>query len=101
MVRTLLIKITAAGLVLALAVGMVDAGLERSWDQFVLFTVSAGLAVVLAGAVFGHRPVVSLRHDLMTWLTRRSALTGEPAEHIADRAIATYRAQLGATDHGR
>jgi hypothetical protein len=100
MVRTLLVKITAVGLVLALAVGLVDAGLDRSWDQFALFAISGGLAVILAIPLFGRRPVLSLRHDLVTWLTHRSQLTGEPVERIADRAVATYRTQLGANEHG-
>ena len=37
---------------------------------------------------------VPLRRDLVTWLRRRAATTGEPLEAVADRAVAAYRRRL-------
>ncbi len=60
----------------------------------VLFLIGEVFAIYLAlsrerGA--GH---VNLRTDVWSWLSARSSLTGESAEHIAERAISLYRLRL-------
>lgn len=43
---------------------------------------------------------VAVRQDLWRWLSAREDLTGEPADVIAERAIAQYRLRLeGGRDH--
>jgi len=37
---------------------------------------------------------VTLRTDLWKWLQGRAELTGEPLDHIAERAVSQYRARL-------
>ena len=93
-------------LFLVLAVGLVAlAGLFDSWvieepDLVVLFAT----VLVLCSALLTRwllRRQVRIRTDLARWLQRRSDLTGEPVGQIADRALATYRQQLGEEDDMR
>lgn len=59
----------------------------------VLFLIAEVLAVYLAMA--SRRPHrVDIRVDLWRWLKAREELTGEPADVIAERAIAQYRLRL-------
>jgi hypothetical protein len=37
---------------------------------------------------------VTLRRDLWSWLRARAELTGEPLDHIAERAVSQYRLRL-------
>jgi hypothetical protein len=43
---------------------------------------------------------IQVRGDLWSWLSARSDITGEPAEHIAERAISQYRLRLEGGPHG-
>jgi hypothetical protein len=65
---------------------------------------SPGLMVVLGAAIVvsagllltgRDRTLVGLRADLGSWAVRASAATGEPPEHLVDRAVSAYRARLG------
>lgn len=58
-----------------------------------LFLIGEVFAVYLALALRRPRRV-TVRRDLWMWLAARQELTGEPADHIAERAIASYRARL-------
>jgi membrane protein implicated in regulation of membrane protease activity len=86
--------LSVATLVVAL-IGVLDALATRAWDLAAVL----GLVVVLQLAVLsrarGRRRAVPVRDDLVRWLRSRSALSGEPVEVVADRAIASYRAQYG------
>ena len=59
----------------------------------VLFLMAEVFVVYLA--ITNRRPHrVDLRVDLWRWLKAREELTGEPAEAIAERAVAQYRLRL-------
>ncbi|MCF6734328.1 hypothetical protein [Blastococcus sp. KM273129] len=87
---------------LGVLVGAVDAARGGDGDLVVLL---AAVGVVLAAAlvlVLRSRHRIALRPDLATWLRRRAAATGEPADRLADRCVAAYRAGLTtAGDAGR
>ncbi len=80
--------------VIVAAVGLVDAIVSDEADFAAVF----GVMVLLLGALLlrtqTSRVRVTLRSDLVAWLRRRSAASGEPMEAIADRAVAAYRAQF-------
>lgn len=87
--KVLLLAVLVAG-----AIGVLDAAIGRSWDLVVLFTVVVVVTGVLLARTSTRRPALPLRGDLVRWLRQRSQITGEPVERIADRAIASYRASL-------
>jgi hypothetical protein len=72
----------------------IDATIGRNWDLVVVIGLVLVLQVGALAKVSRGRPAVSLRGDLARWLEDRAAATGEPAEQIADRAVAAYRAGL-------
>jgi hypothetical protein len=80
----------------ALGVGLADAAVGGDWDRFVVM----GIVLLSVGAVVGraswHRPAVPLRSDLTSWLRERSEATGEPLGAVADRAVVSYRRDMGA-----
>ncbi|MFQ5948583.1 MAG: hypothetical protein ACE5KX_06970 [Acidimicrobiia bacterium] len=79
-------------------IGAIDAAVSREWDLFVVFILALALQVVLVLRLQAARPAVPLRGDLVRWLRERAAATGEPLEQLADRAVATYRADLQGED---
>ncbi|MDH4144778.1 MAG: hypothetical protein OEY23_06350 [Acidimicrobiia bacterium] len=88
-----------AGLALVVClVGAVDGVVSREWDFFALFLLSALLLVFLLARTNARRPAVPLRADLVDWLRDETALSGEPMGHLADRAVAAYRAGLTADE---
>jgi hypothetical protein len=75
-------------------VGALDGVRGGNADLVAVFLIVAALqAVLLARLQFGRRPV-ALRSDLTAWLDERAALTGEPAEWIADRCVAEHRSMV-------
>ena len=89
---------TAVALGVALvvaAVGGVDAARAQRWDTATVFCLLALVLLGLLARVRGRRPPVPVRGDLVRWLRERSAVTGEPVELLADRALAAYREQYG------
>lgn len=94
MTRTFATKALLILILLTAAVGVADAALEQAWDHLVIFGASAALALALAAEFSIGRPVVSVRRDLVHWLTRRSHLTGETVEQVIDRAIDTHIAAI-------
>lgn len=76
-------------------VGVVDAATSDEWDTAAIFGLLAAVQLGLLGRISGARPAVPVRGDLVRWLRTRSAVTGEPVEALADRALAAYRDQYG------
>ncbi len=60
----------------------------------VFFLIGEVFLVYLALSRERRSGVVNLRPDVWRWLSTRSRLTGESAEHIAERAISLYRLRL-------
>ncbi len=60
----------------------------------ILFLIGEVFAVYLALAWQRRTRAVQVRPDMLSWLERRSALTGESTDHIAERAISLYRLRL-------
>jgi hypothetical protein len=83
---------------LVLAVGVVDSVLSREWDLLAVFAAALALQLLLLARLSGRRPAVPLRRDLVVWLRDEAALTGEPMERVADRAIGAYRAGFSDLD---
>lgn len=94
MTPTLVTRAIVVALALAASVGLVDAALDRTWDHLALFGITALLAVALLARLSLGRQDIRLRGDHVRWLLHRSELSGEPVAHVADRAVATYRASL-------
>lgn len=76
------------------AVGVVDAIVSGEDDFAVVFGAILLLLFVLLLQTRSGRVRITLRSDLVRWLRRRSAASGESMEVIADRAVAAYRAQF-------
>ncbi len=81
-------------------VGAIDAGVGNEWDLFAVFALVAALQLMLLTQLRAKRPLVPLRSDLVAWLRNEAALTDEPLEKLADRALAAYRAGLVGTRPG-
>lgn len=87
---------TAVALAVALTiatVGGVDAARLQRWDTASAFALLALVLLGLLARVRSRRPPVPVRGDLVQWLRQRSAVTGEPVDVLADRALAAYRDQ--------
>ena len=78
------------------AIGVVDTAIEGDWERLVLFGVLLGILVAVQIRLVTSRRDVAVRTDLVRWLERRAAVTGETREVLADRAIAAYREGLTA-----
>lgn len=88
-------------LVIAVALsvaGVVDSALGKQWDFLTLFLMVLLVLAALLLRLHWRRPSVPVRADLVRWLERRAALTAEPGERIADRAIADYRDRMSPED---
>lgn len=83
---------------LVLAVGVVDSIVSREWDFLAVFAAALALQLLLLARLSARRPAVPLRRDLVVWLRDEAALTGEPMERVADRAIGAYRAGFSDLD---
>lgn len=82
-----------AGLIVAL-VGTVDAVRGGQTDLAVLFGVLAVLLAIGLATSWPRRRQIGVRADLARWIDDRSALTGESADRIIDRAVADQRDRL-------
>jgi hypothetical protein len=87
-------KVALATLLVITLVGAGDAAVGGVWDHVAVFVLAAGLQLLLLLELQGRRPAVPLRADLVAWLRHRASETGEPMELVADRCIATARADL-------
>jgi hypothetical protein len=90
--RLILLLATAVSLV-----GALDAAVGHAYDLVAVFTLTATLQLALLLRLQLRRPAVPLRSDLVAWLRQRSAEQGEPLEALADRCVATARAELDGT----
>ena len=88
-------KLLVTGKGLVLIVGAVDAAIGGEWDLFALFAIALLLDLVLVFRLESRRPAIPIRRDLVTWLERRAAISGEPLTAVTDRAIATFNEQYG------
>jgi hypothetical protein len=66
----------------------------------IFFVIGEVFAIYLALSTGRRGKDVAIRKDLWEWLEAREELTGEPAETVAHRAIAQYRARLEGGDAG-
>jgi hypothetical protein len=84
---------------LAVAVlGVADAVFSDDWDLVAVFVLLVAVQLLSLAGLQRHRATVTVRRDLSAWLTERAAATGEPADRIADRCVAAYRAGLTEAD---
>jgi hypothetical protein len=90
-------KLILALAVVVSAVGAVDAAIGRSMDLVVVFALGGVLQLALLMRLQGRRPAVPLRADLVAWLRQRAAAQGEPLGAVADRCVASCRADLDRT----
>ena len=88
-------KLLVTGIGLVLIVGTVDAAIGGEWDLFALFAIALVLDLALVFRLESRRPSIPIRRDLVTWLERRAAISGEPLTAVTDRAIATFEEQYG------
>ena len=79
-------------------VGALDAVVGGQYDLVVVFGLGAALQLILLLRLQFGRPAVPLRRDLVAWLRQRSAEQGEPLEALADRCVASARAELEGPD---
>jgi len=75
--------------------GAVDAWVIGEPDLLLLFVIILVVTLVVFLRAMRERRAIRLRPDLSRWLRSRGRMTGEPAQDLADRAVANYRLQLG------
>ncbi|HEX9260171.1 MAG TPA: hypothetical protein VF855_11585 [Acidimicrobiales bacterium] len=97
----LVTTVVLAAATLVAVTGMVVAWLQSDSDLFVVFAIAAALDGLLWLQRASRRPGVPLRRDLARWVYERSSLTGERPTDLLDRAVASYRDDLGDTAHDR
>jgi hypothetical protein len=85
----------AAGIAVVTAIGAVDAAIGGEWDLFAVLVIALGLGLVLVARLELHRPAIPVRRDLVTWLRRRSDVSGESIGVLTDRALSAYQARYG------
>ena len=86
---------TVLAVMLAIAgIGGLDAARSGSWDLVAIFgALAVGLLWMLLRTSI-RRPLVPVRADLVRWMARRAAVSGEATSAVADRAVAAYRSGL-------
>jgi hypothetical protein len=87
-------RVLLLAIIVASAVGVLDAVIGRVWDHVALFGLVVALAALLLARTNWRRRTVLVRRDHARWLATRAQLTGEDVEHVTDRALATYRRAL-------
>lgn len=87
--RTLLAVMLGVGLV-----GCLDAARADAWDLVVVLGLLVVAVVALLVSVTFGRPLVTARADLVRWIARRAAISGESPGAVVDRALAAYRSGL-------
>ncbi|HEX5997139.1 MAG TPA: hypothetical protein VFY84_18530 [Jiangellales bacterium] len=87
-------RVVGALSAMVVAVALIDVIIAGAWDTVVVLGFALLLQLMLVVSLHAPRPTVSLRGDLYRWLDERASATGEPIEHITDRCIAAYRANL-------
>ncbi len=87
-------KVLIAASLTVVVVILIDTAIAEEWDVFVVALILGLLQLGLWAQLESHRPAVPIRADLVRWLKERARLTDEAPGHLADRAIAAYRAGL-------
>lgn len=87
--RTLLAVMLGVALV-----GCLDAARADAWDLVVVLGLLVVAVVALLVSVTFGRPLVTARADLVRWIARRAAISGESPGAVVDRALAAYRSGL-------
>jgi hypothetical protein len=77
-------------------VGALDAAVGRDMDLLMVFSLGVVLQLALLLRLSVNRPPIPLRADLVAWLRDRAAQEGETLETVADRCVASCRADLDA-----
>ncbi len=88
-------RVLILAVVLVALAGFLDAWVIEEPEIALLFGAVLILGLALLARTLSKRRPLRVRADLAGWMQQRSDLTGEPVEQIADRALATYRLQLG------
>lgn len=89
--RTIVVLLLAgAGLV----VGVVDSVRDGHDDLALLLAAVTALVAAAIVLLLRSCTQVALRPDLAAWVRRQAAATGEPADRLADRCVAAYRAGM-------
>lgn len=83
------VRLRLVAAAVAIAVGMLDAGVSGEWDLFVIFSIAAALILSVLVSYSGRRVSLSVRADLAQRLRRRATAAGEPVEDVVDRVIAS------------
>ena len=74
----------------AVAVGLLDTLTAGVWELAgVLAVIGAVLGVVIA-RLRADRQSITIRPDLVARIRQQAAVTGEPVDRLADRAVAAY-----------
>jgi len=98
MTPTTAVRMVLSVMALVAAIGGVDAARAGSLDLAAIFGVLVlGLLWMLVRTSV-RRPLVPVRADLVRWMARRAAVSGEATSAVADRAVAAYRS--GLTEEG-
>ena len=98
MAPTAAIRTMLAVMVAVAAVGGLDSARARSWDLVAIFgALIVGLLWLLLRTSV-RRPLVPMRADLVRWISRRAAVSGETPSAVVDRALAAYRSGLTGED---
>jgi len=87
-----------ASSIVATAAGLLDAIAGRNWDLGAVFALAGVLQAIVLSGLWRERRSLPLRPDLAGWVRARAAATGEPAERLANRAMAAYRAGMSSDD---
>jgi hypothetical protein len=94
MTPTMFTRTTMVVMIAVALVGAFGAARSGSWDLAGVFVALVALTMLLLLRTSAVRPLVPVRADLVRWLARRSAQSGERPQDLADRAIAAYRSGL-------
>lgn len=88
-----------AAVLLLLAVGGIDALIDRHFDSVAVFALAAIGVITVMVRVVMLRPAVRIRPDHLAWLHERAVDGDESVAAVVDRAIAAHRSGLTDGDY--
>lgn len=95
---TITVRTMLAAVLVLCAVGITDTATSPDAELTWVFVAIGVLNLFLLVRTWTGRILVPLRADLVRWMARRAAVTGERTEDLADRAVAAYRDGLAGAD---